>query len=41
MAKDLDKAMIREELKEDKSLLDRKDRYLGEYRTKSDFFAVK
>jgi hypothetical protein len=41
MAKDLDKTMIREELKEDKSVLDRVDRYLGEYRTKSEFFIVK
>jgi len=41
MTKDLDKTMIREELKEDKSLLDRVDRYLGEYRTKSDFFVLK
>jgi len=41
MAKDLDKTMIREELKEDKSQLDRVDRYLGEYRTKSEYFSVK
>lgn len=41
MTKDLDKTLIREELKEDKSFLDRVDRYLGEYRTKSEFFAVK
>ncbi|MBX9808386.1 MAG: hypothetical protein K2X95_11385, partial [Flavobacteriaceae bacterium] len=41
MTKDLDKTLIREELKEDKSVLDRVDRYLGEYRTKSEFFAVK
>lgn len=41
MTKDLDKTMVREELKEDKSVLDRTDRYLGEYRTKSEFFAVK
>jgi hypothetical protein len=41
MTKDLDKTMIREELKEDKSVLDRVDRYLGEYRTKSEFFIVK
>lgn len=41
MTKDLDKTMIREGLKEDKSVLDRVDRYLGEYRTKSEFFVVK
>ena len=41
MTKDLDKTMIREGLKEDNSTLDRVDRYLGEYRTKSEFFAVK
>lgn len=41
MTKDLDKTMVREELKEDKSKLDRTDRYLGEYRTKSEYFAVK
>jgi hypothetical protein len=41
MTKDLDKTLIREELKEDISVLDRKDRYLGEYQTKSEFFAVK
>jgi hypothetical protein len=41
MTKDLDKTLIREELKEDKSVLDRVDRYLGEYRTKSEFFVVK
>jgi hypothetical protein len=41
MTKDLDKTMVREELKEDKSVLDRTDRYLGEYRTKSEFFVVK
>lgn len=41
MTKDIDKIMIREGLKEDKSLLDRKDRYLGEYRTKSKFLTLK
>jgi hypothetical protein len=41
MTKDLDKTLVREELKEDKSVLDRVDRYLGEYRTKSEFFVVK
>lgn len=41
MTKDLDKTLIREELKEDKSVLDRVDRYLGEYRTNSKFFDVK
>lgn len=41
MTKDLDKTMVREGLKEDKSVLDRVDRYLGEYRTKSSFFVVK
>ena len=41
MTRDLDKTLIREELKEDKSVLDRVDRYLGEYRTKSEFFVLK
>ena len=41
MIKDLDRTMIKEELKEDKSLLDRNDNYLGDFRTKSDFFDVK
>lgn len=41
MTKDLGKTLVREQLKEDKSVLDRVDRYLGEYRTKSDFFLVK
>lgn len=41
MTKDLDKTMVREELKFDKSLLDRVDRYLGEYNTKSEFFVLK
>lgn len=41
MTKDLDRTMIREELKEDKSLLDRNDRYLGEHKTKSKFLTLK
>jgi hypothetical protein len=41
MTKDLSKTMITEGLKEDKSLLDRTDRDLGEYRTKSDFFVFR
>ena len=41
MTKDLSKTMIREGLKEDTSTLDRVDRYLGEYRTKSEYFTVK
>lgn len=41
MTKDMDKTLVKEGLKEDKSLLDYKDRYLGEYKTKSDFFIVK
>lgn len=40
MVKDLSKTMIREGLKEDSSLLDRKDRDLGEFRTKSDFLFI-
>lgn len=40
MAKDLSKTMIREGLKEDSSFLDRKDRDLGEFRTKSDFLYI-
>jgi hypothetical protein len=40
MAKDLDKTMIREGLKEDNSFLDRKDRDLGEFKTKSDFLLI-
>jgi hypothetical protein len=40
MTKDLDKTMVREELKFDKSLLDRVDRYLGQYNTKSEFFVL-
>ncbi len=41
MTKDLNKTMIREGLKEDTSTLDRVDRYMGEYRTKSEYFTVK
>lgn len=41
MTKDLDKTMVQEGLKEDKSTLDRVDRYLGDYKTKSEYFAVK
>jgi hypothetical protein len=41
MTKDLDKIMIREGLKEDKSLLDRNDRYLGEHKTKSKFLTLR
>ena len=41
MEKDLGKTLVKEGLKEDKSVLDRTDRYLGEYRTKSEFFVVK
>jgi hypothetical protein len=41
MTKDLEKTMIREYLKEDKSLLDRKDRDLGEFKTKSDHLVLK
>ena len=40
MTKDLGKTMIREGLKEDNSFLDRKDRDLGEFRTKSDFLLI-
>jgi hypothetical protein len=40
MSKDLSKTMIREGLKEDNSLLDRKDRDLGEFRTKSKFLLI-
>ncbi len=40
MSKDLSKTMIREGLKEDNSLLDRKDRDLGEFRTKSEFLLI-
>lgn len=41
MTKDLDKTMVHEGLKEDDSLLDRVDRYLGDFRTKSEFLVVK
>ena len=41
MTKDLSKTMIREGLKEDLSSLDRKDRYLGDYNTKSEYLIVK
>jgi hypothetical protein len=41
MEKDLDKTMIREGLKEDNSFLDRKNRDLGEFRTKSDHLILK
>lgn len=41
MTKDLDKTMVSEGLKEDFSSLDRKDRYLGDFRTKSKFLVVK
>jgi hypothetical protein len=40
MTKDLNKRMVREGLKEDNSLLDRTDRYLGDFRTKSNFLVV-
>jgi hypothetical protein len=40
MAKDLSKTMIREGLKEDTSFLDRKDRDLGEFKTKSNFLFI-
>ncbi|WP_281336112.1 hypothetical protein [Flavobacterium eburneipallidum] len=41
MTKDIEKTMIQEGLKEDKSELDRIDRYLGEFRTKSEYFTFK
>lgn len=41
MTKDLDKTMVSEGLKEDKSTLDRVDRYLGDFKTKSKFLVVK
>ena len=41
MEKDLSKTMIREGLKEDDSFLDRNDRYLGEFKTKSDHLILK
>ncbi len=40
MSKDLSTTMIREGLKEDNSFLDRKDRDLGEFRTKSHFLFI-
>ena len=40
MAKDLSTTMIREGLKEDNSLLDRNDRDLGEFKTKSNFLFI-
>jgi len=40
MTKDLSKTMIREGLKEDTSFLDRKNRDLGEFKTKSDFLLI-
>jgi hypothetical protein len=41
MTKDLDKTMVREGLKEDDSFLDRTNRYLGDFKTKSNFLVVK
>lgn len=41
MTKDLEKTMIREGLKEDNSLLDRSDRFLGDFKTKANFLAVR
>jgi hypothetical protein len=41
MTKDLDKTMVREGLKEDYSSLDRVDRFLGDFKTKSKFLVVK
>lgn len=41
MTKDLDKTMVREGLKEDFSSLDRANRYLGDFKTKSKFLVVK
>lgn len=40
MTKDLDKTMVREGLKEDNSFLDRTNRYLGDFRTKSNLLVV-
>ena len=40
MTRDLDKTMVREGLKEDSSLLDRVNRYLGDYKTKAKFLVV-
>lgn len=41
MTKDLDKTMVQEGLKEDFSSLDRANRYLGDFKTKSKFLVVK
>ena len=41
MTRDLSKSMIQEGLKEDLSSLDRVDRFLGDFRTKSKFLIVK
>lgn len=41
MTKDLDKTLVREGLKEDDSFLDRSNRYLGDFKTKSNFLVVK
>lgn len=41
MTKDLDKTMVQEGLKEDLSSLDRANRYLGDFKTKSKFLVVK
>ena len=40
MTKDLDKTLVREGLKEDKSVLDKVDRYLGDFNIKSNFLTV-
>ena len=40
MTKDLDKTMVREGLKEDNGFLDRTNRYLGDFRTKSNLLVV-
>ncbi len=40
MTKDLDKTLVREGLKEDTSLLDRANRYLGDFKTKSNYLVV-
>jgi hypothetical protein len=40
MTKDLDKTIVREGLKEDNSFLDRTNRYLGDFRTKSNLLVV-
>ena len=41
MTQDLKKTMIQEGLKEDTSSLDRTNRYLGDYKTKSEYLMVK